>query len=77
MFYYFLFGFDPPAPVSWMLAEHSLVDSLENFRLLNLSRVAPVAWMLARFLFFRRARFAIAAMQAVELKWLILNKVNK
>ena len=46
--HHFLFGFDPPAPVSWMLAEHSLVDSLENIRHLNLSRVAPFSWMLVR-----------------------------
>ena len=51
---HFLFGFDPPAPVSWMLAEHSLVDSLENFRLLILKRIAPVSWMLFRLLFFHR-----------------------
>ena len=36
----FCLDLDPPAPVSWMLVEHSLVDSLENIRLLNLSRVA-------------------------------------
>ena len=47
---HFLFGFDPLAPVSWLLAEHSLVDSLENILFLNLSRVAPVAWMLVRLL---------------------------
>ena len=35
------FRFDPPA------LERSCVDSLENSRLLSLSRVASVSWMLA------------------------------
>ena len=42
------------APVACLLAEHSLVDSLEDIRLLNLSRGAPVAWLLLCLLFFHR-----------------------
>ena len=37
-----------------VLQEHAIVDSLENIRLLNSSRVAPVSWMLFRLLFFHR-----------------------
>ena len=44
----FLFGFDPPAPVSWMSTH------LRKSDFLNLSGVAPVAWMLVRLLFFHR-----------------------
>ena len=52
--HHFLFGVDPPACCFQLLLEHFLVDSLENIRLLILSRVAPVSWMLFRLVFFHR-----------------------
>ena len=42
--------FDLRAPVSWLIEEHSLVESLGHIRLLNLSRLTPIAWMLVRLL---------------------------
>ena len=39
---------DAFAPISCLLEENSLVDSLAKIRLLNLNRDAPVSWMLCR-----------------------------
>ena len=46
--HHFLFGFDPPAPISFLIAENYLVHWLENIQFVKWSREAPVAWLLWR-----------------------------